>query len=321
MKKCSKELLSLSSAFKNFFITFGVCLIVFGLIGWQLVYPAIDNIMSNTSNTDVSEVSSDNSTDTSGEVTEPPIIVDEGETFTSVIIGKAADGLAASVIYLRVNESNKTFSYCYIPADTQIGSNIGKDVPIKYMATQIDGGSIAKKISALTGVSIDYYAVLGMEELTAVVGQLNEAYIDIPQEIKYPNPEFAEQIAELSEGEEIPDEYNIIIPQGRNTIDADIVKNIMNYNPTGGNEYHVLTKKLYETVFIQFFTNPGTKKNNSALYSLLNDIENTNITPGVIDKNLDLIFTYDVYQLNQINYPSNADWTRTIELFKDKEQK
>lgn len=306
----------MSSAFKNFFITFGVCLIVFGLIGWQVIYPAIiSSAEEDNSDTEISgDISEEDTSDESPDDKEKK----EGDTFTAVIIGKANDGFVSSIAYFRADEAAKTFSYCFIPTNVELANNIGKNTPAKYLIPQIDGISAMEKISALIGVNIDYYAVMGMDELIAVVEKMNKAYIDISQRIEYPNPEYSVQIDELPDGEEVPDEYKIIIPPGRNILDDEVVKNIMDYNPTDGGEYHVLAKQLYEVVFKQFFTNNGTKKNEPVLASLLNVIKETNITPDVIDSNMDLIFSYDSYTQKEIKISSsNTDWRKIAPLFRD----
>ena len=307
----------MSSAFRNFFITFAIFLLIFGLVGWKLVYPAVADLVGLTGPGGIE--SGDESGDESEDTTSPGPINpnDDGDTFTAVIVGRAPDGLVASVIYLRINENTKRFTYCFIPPETQVGNSVGVDVPLKYLLPQLTGNDIMRKVSALTGMKVDYYINLGPEELEAVVSRLNEGKVFYSREIKFINPDFAELYDALSPGEPVPEEYYIVIPQGNNEMTTDLVHNIMIYNPrTDGTEYHVLIKELYEEVFLQFFVDSGTKKNSSALFSLLNEVE-TNITPAVLDEYMDLIFTYDIYTLKQITYPSHSDWTKAVNLFKD----
>lgn len=320
--------MDLSNSLRNFLITFAAGLLLFGLVGW-LIYPVInkaifgDNEVSDTSGI-TQESSNDVSvtTEVSG-ATQPK----EQKIFTAVIIGKASDGLAASVIYFRVNEETKRFSFCYIPTDVAISNSVGVDVQLKVLLSQINGDEAMKKISAVTGMRIDYYAVLGKDELTAVVKKLNNAYIDVPKEISFVNPEKAEEYDQLiSNGtptEEIPEEFFIKILQGRNNLNADLVKNLFLYKPEGSGEYHEQAKLLYEAVFTQFFTNQGTKANKSVLMSLLNDIKTTNIDAKTIDKYTEVVFNYDTYQREKIDYPktspssSTYDWEKAVQKFRE----
>ncbi|PKM62341.1 MAG: hypothetical protein CVU97_05845 [Firmicutes bacterium HGW-Firmicutes-21] len=268
--------------------------------------------------------SGNNSENNSIDVIDP---VDDGETFTAVIVGKDKDGLAASIIYVRINEKTKRFSFSYIPNNIMIGNSVGADVPLVYLLPQLGGNDILKKVSALTGMRVDYYAVIGADELNVVVEKMNEPYINVTRAIRYPNPEFAHEYEGLPVAE-IPEEYFTVIPAGRNIIDDELITNIMNYNPkSDGSEYHVLIKELYEEVFEQFFTNSGTKNNNSALHGIINAFiqsGSTNITPEVIERNMHLFFTYDVYTLREVIYPVSsqtsfviADWSKAIPKFKE----
>ncbi|HAN20288.1 MAG: hypothetical protein A2Y15_03610 [Clostridiales bacterium GWF2_36_10] len=304
----------MSSAFRNFIITFCACLIVFGLIGWKVVYPAINEVI-NTEDT-TSEVSGDIDDDTSGDDTgDESTDIIEGDTFTTVIVGKANDGLTASVIYLRINEKTKRFSYCFIPTSVTAGNSVGVNTPIKNLFSTLSGDEIARKVSAITGMKINYYVILGMDELSTIVEVMNGATINIDSQIKYLNPDYIDDVGALESGTEIPDEYYITIGQGNNILNADLVRNIMNYNPySEGIEFHSKSKLLYETVFTQFFTNSGTNGNRSAVKNLLNDIHDTNITPSVLDSYMDIIFTYDIYTLQKVNYPN--DRTEKISMFK-----
>lgn len=303
----------MSTSFRNFLITFGVCLLVFGLIGWKLVYPVLNDAINGSEAE--STVSDESFKDTSSVVgTEESTV--EGDTFTAVIVGKSTDGFAASVMYFRVNEATKRFSYCFIPTDLKVGNGVGIDVPLKTLVPQLSGEQIAAKVSAVTGMRINYYIIMGQDELIAVVNKMNNATIDISSELKYINPEYTDEAAAFDTSDAIPAEYYITVSPGRNVVNADLVKQIMGYD--AGTDSHPMTKLLYETLFEQFFTNAGTK-NESAPYALLNDVKQTNITPAVIDEYRDIIFTYDLFQREKITYPmvsASYDWEEAIKLFK-----
>lgn len=321
----------MSSAFKNFCITFGAGLLVFGLIGWLLIYPAISQISEDPENTSSADVSGDTSSEppvTSDTESRPGEIVVSGDTFTAVFIGKATDGLAASVIYMRANEGTQTFSYCFIPTETLASNNIGKNEPIKYLLSRIDGNSALNKLSSLVGVRIDYYAILGEEELAAIADTLTNAKFNIPNEIRYLVPNTSENPEnpvdpsyDPYENPEVPTEIEIVVPAGDNKLNGDLVHKIMKYNPTNGEEYHVLTKQLYESVFTQFLTDPGTKKNKTVIASLFSKVTNTNLNAAIVEENIDLIFSFDSYKRNEIKFNSSSDWIRIAPLFRDSNNK
>jgi len=300
----------LSTSFRNFLITFGVCLLVFGLIGWKVIFPALNGVINedNTSGTESNVSTNANSNDTTNTVSSDVVV--EGDIFTAVIVGKSPDGQVASIIYFRVNEVTKRFSYCFIPTDLKMVNSIGVDVPLESLLSTLSGEDIIKKVSATVGVRIDYYAILGTEELTAIVDKFSNAKLNITAEVKFLNPEYTDEVVNFETSEEIPQEYYITIAQGNNSLDADLVKNIMAYDTV--NEYHTLTKLLYESVFIEFFTNSGTKNDYA---SLLNQIKTTNITPAALDTYSDIVFSYFQYK-EIVNYPTKSSASSTYDIEK-----
>lgn len=302
----------MSSAFKNFCITFGIGLLVFGLLGGFLVYPLITDETENPTDTSNTDISSTDPVETSDTESAEPVI--NGNTFTAVIIGKATDGLAASIIYMRANEGTQTFTYCFIPTDTTASNNIGKNEPLKYLLARIDGSSALNKLSSLLGVRIDYYAILGEDELAAIADRFTNAKFNLPNEIRYADPN-AENPQDPFGDTSTPE---VVVPAGDNKLDGELVHKIMAYNPTTNNEeYHVLTKQLYEAVFTQFFTDPGTKKNREAISSLFGVVTNTNLNAVIVEEYMDLIFTYDIYRRNEIKISSSSDWTKIAPMFRD----
>jgi hypothetical protein len=109
----------------------------------------------------------------------------------------------------------------------------------------------------------------------------------------------------------------VVIPAGDNKLDGELVRKIMAYNPTNGEEYHVLAKQLYESVFTQFLTDPGTKKNRTVIANLFTTVINTNLNAVIVEENMDLIFSFDSYRRNEIKLSSTSDWIRIAPLFKD----
>lgn len=303
----------MTGAFKNFFITFVVSLIAFGLLGWFVIYPALTQLSDppepESSYTESDFEISDSDPD------DPDTTKPDKKILTAVLVGKAKDGFPASVIYLRINELTQTFSYSYLPLELMAGNDIGVDTPIKTLFYQSSGDTVIKKISVLTGIKPDFYIFMGASELKSLVAQMKDPYLDITREIRYINPIYAKEYKDTPE-HEIPEDAYIVINPGRNTLDPEMIDWLMDYNPNfDGSEYHIIAKQLYESLFIQFFTNSGTK-NKTAPYKLWNDFKNnTNILLTDIDEYIDILFTYDSYRLKHISYPS--DWTRAITAYKD----
>ncbi|HBR32367.1 MAG TPA: hypothetical protein DD733_09820 [Clostridiales bacterium] len=306
----------MSASLRNFLITFGICLIVFGLLGRFVVYPLIGEITPGIEESTISE-----ETVSPGDIlSEPEVSAPiEGDIFTAVIVGKSSDGQVTSIIYFRANEITKRFSYSFIPIDLKMVNSVGVDVPLRLLIADMQGAEIAQKISAATGITINHYCILGTDELLEVSGKMTNPYIDIASEIKYINPERATEAALYENPDEIPQEFYINIGQGRKELNAELFKQLIDFD--SGNQNKTQTKHLYETIFMQFFTNPGTK-NDSAPYQLLSKITNTNVNSAVLDEYIDILFTYDVYQLENVVYPTKStasstyDWEKAVKAFR-----
>lgn len=308
----------MSTSLRNFLITFGVCIVLFGLLGWLVIYPAINGSINTSEDESTTEENSDDTSKDDSNSGSTDIV--EGDTFTAVIVGKSSDGQVVSIMFFRSNETTKHFSYCFIPTDLKMVNSVGVDVPLKILLADLNGDEVAQRISAATGMQVDYYAILGTDELSDVVAKMSSPSIEIAADIKYINPERAGEAALYETSEEIPEEFYINIGQGKKSLNNELIKQLLDFD--AGNEYKAQTKYMYETIFTQFFTDAGTK-NTTASYALLNDITNTNITSGVLDESKDIIFTYDSYQLTQVIYPTKSsastayDWEKAIKRFKE----
>ena len=98
----------MSSAFKNFFITFIICLLVFGFLGFQYAYPWLTEIVDFTDmgkeTSETSETSEEVSTgETSQPVTEENDFNENGDVFTAVILCVDSNNRALNSVFIDAN--------------------------------------------------------------------------------------------------------------------------------------------------------------------------------------------------------------------------
>ena len=100
----------MSSAFRNFFLTLLLSLIVFGLVAWKLI-PSVESALLGPADesVDVSDDASD-----SGDVSRDDNVSDlppaeNGEEVSCLFVGTNDDGRICSLIVTRVSEDRKIY--------------------------------------------------------------------------------------------------------------------------------------------------------------------------------------------------------------------
>ena len=190
------------TALRNFMITLLLSLLIFGLIAYGLVQFASAAFDLNGTDTPSDSETSDQQ---SGEVIQNPpdtnVNPDEwltiaGESFTALLVGtdfqpdffddydvsdynETNEGFpkeprtveADTIILVRVNKETGECVYSAIPANTKITVD---GLPCKlqdlYALKGID--SLCSKVTAMTGLPIDYYAVITVDDFKDVIDEL-----------------------------------------------------------------------------------------------------------------------------------------------------
>ncbi|MBQ4316755.1 MAG: hypothetical protein IJC20_00760, partial [Clostridia bacterium] len=205
----------MSSAFKNFFITFAICLLVFGFIGLQYVYPWLSGIVnfddmgdtsSNVSNNDISGETSD---DTSSPVVPPNNDYDEnGDVFTAMIMCVDSNNRALNCVFIDANGKTKRFIYCPVSTSVRVENEVGVAVPIGDLFSTMTPTSIAQNVSAMTGIETKYCLRFNRNNIKALAAMIPGASVTLNEEVIFVNPEYEDYIP--VDGE-YPDDYYITI--------------------------------------------------------------------------------------------------------------
>ena len=116
----------MSSAFRNFVLTFLLALIVFGLVAWR-VLPAAEAALLGPDPTEESSEPSDTTSD--GETSEDPgtqpVDPETDDGFSCLFVGKNGSGRICSLIFTRVSESRQRYITVDIPASTHLSVGLG----------------------------------------------------------------------------------------------------------------------------------------------------------------------------------------------------
>lgn len=307
----------MSSAFKNFFITFAICLLVFAFVGFTVVYDWLRDVldfddMDDTSAEISEEVSSDTSAETSDTVTIPDNGIDEnGDVFTAFIMCVDSDGRMLNGVFIDSNAKTKQFIFCPMSASIRSTNEIGVTVPVSDLFAAMAPDSICQSVSALTGIDTKYCLRFNREGVKALAKSIPGAYVQLSETISIVNPIYADYIP--IQGQPYPDDYYITIA---NNADGKILLNekvagktnldwLMDYNPNlNGAEYNAIYTKIAKAIVRQFFEQEGAMKSTESLATVLRNCE-TNLTLDAASGHLDTIFSYNDFKLHEVTYPSN----------------
>lgn len=317
----------MSSAFKNFFITFAICLLVFAFVGFTFVYDWLLDVLNFSNLGETSEtVSGDVSGETSQEQSEaviPDTSIDEsGDVFTAFIMCVDSKGKMLNGVFMDANGKSKQFIYCPIAASLKTTNEIGVSVPVNDLFTTMSPETVAQCVTALTGIQTDYCLRFDREGLKAIVRSIPGAYVELNEIVTVKNPIYNSFVPE--EGTPYPEDYYITI---QNNADGKVLLNdlvgnrtalewLLEYNPNfDGTEYNAIYTKIAKSVIRQFLTQENAMKSTEVMATVISSCE-TNMTLDDATGHLDTIFSYNSFKRHEVNYPSNweAAVTRLREL-------
>ncbi len=313
----------MSSAFKNFFITFMVCLLVFGFVGFKFVYPLLTDVLSvdggeessdvSGSLSDAGDVSDTSESDTSGPV--DSVFDPDGDVFTCVITCEDNSGRVLASAFVDSNAMTKRFVYCRIPVNTSVYNQAGVLVPIADMFSKNSSTAVPDAATAMTGIETDYYLAVTRNTLPTLVSLMSGAYYDLNFDIKYVDPKYHNYVPEA--GADLPEDYYVFIPQGRVTLDQSMLSKLLDYNPNlDGSEYNTVYLSICRSLAEQFFSSQAQNLKSTDKLARLLTASRTNLTGDAVSKHLDTIFSCNSFQRKTLDYPVN-NWSKAVKLIRE----
>lgn len=316
----------MSSSFRNFFISFILCLLVFGYIGYNYLWPEISAAVdfTGTPSADTSGDSRPNETSngtvSGGDDVSSPVHKDGAEV-TYLFMGEAADGNIAAFILVRVDEGAETFTYCSVPASASLTNEVGVSVPISVYFADLDTNSVLARASAMMGFPIDYYMRVDVGFLNTLIATVRNPHFELTRAVNCINPKYdgmefdtSDSSSDTSE-DRIPEDYYLSYSAGNVNLTEESLNALTNFSVSLGNTADlVITTDIYNALFVQYLTGSATKRNTSVARSLAAKAKQTNLTDDAIDRYSGIFFTYDEYKMTKVNYSS---WNATVDAFRN----
>ncbi len=326
----------MSSAFKNFFITFAICLLIFGFLGITLVYEELKVLImgDGTEESTTSDTSDSETSDTVSKDESDAVISDydeNGDIFTAVIMCVDDDNRTVNCVFVDANGKTKQYLRCVIPANARVTNEVGELVPVSDLFALMTPEQICECVSAMTGIQTDYCIRFGKEDMLTLAQKIPGASITLQEDLYFTNPKYAGMIFSPDPVTGIvsyPEDYTISItntdgkvllatPHGEKTNLEWLLEYIpAGYSPEAG-EYTEYYSQIAKALFEQFFIQEHATKTSEILATIIS-ISDTNLSLNDATSHLSTIFSHNDYNLHpKFTYPTNANWENAIKMLRE----
>ena len=271
------------SSFRNFLLTFCISALIFGLIAIPMVR-MVDDIMGHKNKKTVDE-----NDDTA-------IVVDQeelaaSESFTMLFVGldhtKENPGAfisSDSIFVMRFSKETGKIIFIPIPSKTQVEDG-STTIDKAYSEKGIE--DLCEKVTGLTSLTVDYYAVIDLDDFEDAIDKLGGVDLSIPVDMRYEDPD---------------QDLVIDIPKGYQTLDGRNAAKALRY--LGGDAYARMERSiLMAKALFEKFTGKDHYDKALDIYGDLIDEVETNFTEAEFKKHLDVIYSYAEMQVMVIDYP------------------
>ncbi len=313
----------MSSAFKNFFITFTICLLVFGYLGMTFALPwlteAFDFSDMGSESTDESSLSVE---DSSADESFPPVNIDDydenGDVFRAVVMFVDSENRASNIAVINANAKSKRFTYCVIPSTVRMMNEVGVTVDAGDLFGTASCDTACQIATAMTGLQVNYCLKYNRDSLKKLASSIPGASIELDQKITFVNPAYKDYV--YVEGVPYPDDYYIVIDNTDGRVLLRDKQNgkykidwILEYNPNlDGSSYEVYASLIAKSLMKQFLAQGSSMRDTVA--SLRSAASSTNMSSSDVANHKNTMCSYNDFQ--RFNY-TYKKWETSIKELRE----
>ncbi|MBQ7603936.1 MAG: LCP family protein [Clostridia bacterium] len=298
------------SGFKNFILTFFVAAVIFGLIAFGIVKFS-DQALSIGGDQYSPE------TGAPGEVSKMPDNEDRdlssltGNSFTMLFVGTDylpsvfkdysvspgavdKDGFPARkreinadlIIVVRVDKDTGNCVTCAVPSETRISMG-GLTMKLGELYSKKGVSTLADKVSALTGLPVDYYAVISAEQFKGLINAMGSVTYYVSTTMNYVNEELG---------------MNISLKKGSQKLNGQKALDMLRFPAYSDGEIsrRKCAVSFLQKLFQTWLLNSNESKAADLYNKYIGYFDACTLTLQDVTANADLIFSYS--RMNQISY-------------------
>ncbi len=307
------------TAVRNFIITFLLSLLIFGLIAYGLVQFTTAAFELGADTTPVGPGTNESETDDPGpdDSSDPQDWIDiKGDSFTALLVGtdyqpdvyddydvkdenETAEGFplmprqieTETIILARVNKETGECLFCPIPANTRITVD-GLPCLLKELYAMKGPEALCSKVMAMTGIPVDYYAVVNMKNFASLIDDLGGITYFVETDMYYVDESIGLVIDLRRGSQKLNGNKAIQMLRYCEYEDGDVTRRKCAVN---------FLKELFKKIMTQ------VKYEDAALaYANYAKYFETNFTIGDLGDNIDLIFSYNKMSIRDYTYPGTT---------------
>lgn len=221
---------------------------------------------------------------------------------------------ADTIMLIRVDKERRQFTFTAFPSEMVLTIE-GREVLLRDVLADYGLDFLIRKINALTGLPVDRYAVVNLEQFPEIVDALGGITYTVPCNMQY---------------DDNKGNLHINLKAGSQKLNGQQALDMLRFNKyTDGTNSRIKTAVGFVRAMMQKMTNPVYLPKAPELYETVKNMVLTNFSAEDLTANLDLIFMYGEYELLELSFPGtyskSADGTsrfnpnldRALEFFND----
>ncbi len=306
------------TALRNFFITFLLSLLIFGLLAYGAIRFASSafGLSPNPSGGDLPSDSGETPAGPSGPGTPSSEWQDvDGESFTVLLVGTdyqpsfyndydVTDEVTETgfpkeprkvetdtIVLVRVSKETGECLFCPIPANTRITCD-GLPVFLRDLYSLKGIDALCTKILTMTGIPVDYYAVINIENFITVIDELGGLQYYVETDMYFVDEEAG---------------LHINLRKGTQKLDGKNALDMLRYCEYSDGD--VSRRRCAVSFLKEFFKKifaPANYADAQILYRKFSGYFETNFTADDLVGQVDLIFAYPKMTLRDYTYPGTT---------------
>jgi LCP family protein required for cell wall assembly len=223
---------------------------------------------------------------------------------------KAREITADSIMLIKIDSETKEFVFSMLPSNMKVQTD-GNDVKLGSLYSSKGIDYLRDKVTAMTGMPIDYYAVVPVGGLAAIIDELGGISFTVRTDMNY---------------EDESQQLSIHIPKGSRMLSGTDAVNMLRYRsyPDGDTSRRALIS-TFAGAILKKLTDPSYLAQANSLYTSASQYVETDFTLTDLTIHLELIFSYPEFTTTDLTYPGTAagsdtyfepDLTAAIKLYR-----
>lgn len=204
---------------------------------------------------------------------------------------KARETTADSIMLIKIDSKTKEFVFSMLPSNMKVQTD-GNDIRLGSLYISKGIHYLRDKVTAMTGMPIDYYAVVPVGGLAAIIDELGGISFTVRTDMNY---------------DDESQQLSIHISKGSRTLSGTDAVNMLRYRlyPDGDASRRALISTFAGAVFKKL-TDKSYLAQTSSLYTSASQYVETDFTLTDLTIHLDLIFAYPDFTTTDLIYPGTG---------------